>query len=57
VRFRDLRHFAATVLLAKGVHPKIVRELRGHSRVGITRDIYSHILPRDVDRCLAELVR
>jgi integrase len=45
IRFHDLRHSAATILLSMGVHPKVVQELLGHSKVGITLDIYSHVLP------------
>lgn len=45
VRFHDLRHGAATVLLAAGVPLKVVSELLGHSSVAITADIYAHVLP------------
>jgi integrase len=45
VRFHDLRHSHATLLLRKNVHPKIVSERLGHSTVGITLDVYSHVLP------------
>ncbi len=45
VRFHDLRHGAATVLLAVGVPLKVVSELLGHSSVAITADIYAHVLP------------
>jgi len=45
VRFHDLRHAHATLMLAKGVHPKIVSERLGHASVGITLDTYSHVLP------------
>src|SRR5262245_56859609 len=45
VRFHDLRHSHATHLLAAGVHPKIASERLGHSKVGITLDLYSHVLP------------
>lgn len=45
VRFHDLRHAHATHLLANGVHPKIASERLGHSKVGITLDLYSHVLP------------
>lgn len=45
VRFHDLRHSAATMLLSKGVHPKVVQELLGHSEIGMTLNIYSHVLP------------
>jgi integrase len=45
VRFHDLRHTHATQLLRQGVHPKIVSERLGHATVGITLDVYSHVLP------------
>jgi integrase len=43
--FHTLRHTAATLLLTKGVHPKIVQEMLGYSTISITRDTYSHVLP------------
>jgi integrase len=46
VRFHDLRHTCATLLLTRGVHPKIVSEVLGHSSIAITLDIYSHVVPR-----------
>jgi integrase len=45
VRVHDLRHTCATLLLGKGVHPKIVQELLGHATIAITLDTYSHVLP------------
>jgi integrase len=45
VRFHDLRHAHATLMLLQGIHPKIVSERLGHSNIGITLDIYSHVLP------------
>ena len=45
VRFHDLRHAHATLMLLQGVHPKIVSERLGHSSIGITLDTYSHVLP------------
>ena len=45
IRFHDLRHTHATALLASGVHPKIASERLGHSKVGMTLDLYSHVLP------------
>jgi integrase len=45
IRFHDLRHAHATHLLGSGVHPKIASERLGHSKVGITLDLYSHVLP------------
>lgn len=45
IRFHDLRHTAATLLLLQGVHVKVVSEMLGHSSITITLDRYSHVLP------------
>ncbi len=45
VRFHDLRHTCATLLLSQRINPKVVSEMLGHSTVSITLDIYSHVLP------------
>lgn len=45
IRFHDLRHSAATMLLEKEVHPKIVQEILGHSDIAMTMNTYSHVLP------------
>jgi hypothetical protein len=45
IRFHDLRHTAATLLLAEGIHPKVVQERLGHSQISLTLDTYSHVLP------------
>lgn len=45
LRFHDLRHTAATLLLGQGVHPKVVSEMLGHSRITVTLDLYSHVTP------------
>jgi integrase len=45
LRFHDLRHTCATLLLSKNIHPKYVQELLGHATVSITLDTYSHVLP------------
>jgi len=45
IRFHDLRHAHATHMLSSGVHPKIASERLGHSKVGITMDLYSHVMP------------
>lgn len=45
IRFHDLRHTCATILLSKGVHAKFVQELLGHATIAITLDTYSHVLP------------
>jgi integrase len=46
----DLRHSAATLLLASGEHPKIVSELLGHAKVTLTLDTYSHVSPAMLDQ-------
>lgn len=45
IRFHDLRHTHATILLKAGIHPKIVQERLGHSSISVTLDTYSHVLP------------
>ncbi len=45
IRFHDLRHSAATLLLGQGVHPKIASEMLGHATIAITLDLYSHVTP------------
>jgi integrase len=45
IRVHDLRHTCATLLLGKGVHPKMVQELLGHSSITLTLNTYSHVTP------------
>ena len=45
VRFHDLRHSAATLLLGAGINPKVVAEMLGHSNISVTLDTYSHVTP------------
>jgi integrase len=45
IRFHDLRHTCAMLLLSRGHHPKLVQELLGHASVAMTLDRYSHVLP------------
>jgi len=45
IRFHDLRHAHASLMLAQGTHPKIVQERLGHSAIAITLDTYSHVVP------------
>ncbi len=45
IRFHDLRHTAATLLLVRGVHFKVVSEMLGHATVTLTLDTYSHLVP------------
>jgi integrase len=49
VRFHDLRHTCATLLLSKNVNPKVVSEMLGHANVSVTLDTYSHVLPHMQD--------
>jgi integrase len=59
IRFHDLRHTAATLLLGRGIHPKIVSEMLGHTTVGITLDLYSHVTPtmqREAARAMDDLL-
>ncbi len=45
IRFHDLRHTAATILLARGIPVKQVSEMLGHSDIAITLRVYGHVLP------------
>jgi integrase len=45
LRFHDLRHTHASLLLSAGVHLKVASERLGHSTIGITADLYSHVQP------------
>jgi integrase len=45
IRFHDLRHTCASLLLAQGVHPRVVMETLGHSQISLTMDTYSHVIP------------
>ncbi len=42
MRFHDLRHGAASLLLAQGVHPRVIMEMLGHSTITLTTTTYSH---------------
>jgi integrase len=44
-RFHDLRHSCATLLLAQGVHPRVVMETLGHSQIAMTMNTYSPVMP------------
>ncbi len=59
IRFHDLRHTAATLLLELGIHPKVVQEILGHSSISVTMDTYSHVAPklqREAMQRVAELL-
>jgi integrase len=55
IRFHDLRHTCATLLLTRNVNPKIVSEMLGHSTIAITLDTYSHVLPNMRDQAAAAM--
>jgi integrase len=55
IRLHDLRHTHATLLLQAGVPIKVVSERLGHSRVGMTLDVYAHVLPA-MDRAAADAI-
>ena len=54
IRFHDLRHTCATLLLTRNVNPKIVSELLRHATIAIPIDTYSHVLPNMRDQAAME---
>jgi integrase len=44
-RFHDLRHCCASLLLIRGVSPRVVMEQMGHSQISLTMNTYSHVVP------------
>jgi integrase len=60
VRFHDLRHSAASLLLAQGVHLRAIMELLGHSSISLTANTYSHVQPammREVANVMEEILK
>jgi integrase len=55
IRFHDLRHTAATLMLQEGIHPKIVQERLGHAQIYMTMDTYSHVLPAMQDEAAKKM--
>lgn len=45
IRFHDLRHTCASLLLAQGVPSRVVMDVLGHSQLAVTTDLYSHVMP------------
>jgi integrase len=45
MRFHDIRHACASLLVVQGVHPRVVMETLGHSQISLTMDTYSHVIP------------
>jgi integrase len=56
-RFHDLRHTAATLLLAQGVHPRVIMEILGHSQISLTMNTYSHVVPALGDEAATRMDR
>lgn len=59
MRFHDLRHSCATLLLVQGVSPRVVMKILGHSQINVTMNTCSHVLPdlqRDAAARLDELL-
>ena len=57
VRFHDMRHTAASLLLAQGVPARVVMEILGHSTITLTMDTYSHVMPNLLDDAAAAMDR
>ncbi|WP_088951185.1 tyrosine-type recombinase/integrase [Micromonospora zamorensis] len=55
VRLHDLRHTAASVLLAQGVPARVVMEILGHSQISVTLNIYAHVAPEVAREAAARL--
>jgi integrase len=55
IHFHDLRHSHVSILLAEGVHPKVVAERLGHSSIGMTLGRYSHTIPSMQEDAVAKL--
>jgi integrase len=49
IRFHDLRHTTATLLITLGVHPRVVMEILRHTQIATTMNLYAHALP-DINR-------
>lgn len=59
IRFHDLRHTHATMLIARNTNVKVISERLGHSKIGVTLDVYSHVLPsmqQEVVKDLEEII-
>lgn len=52
IRFHDLRHSTASILVAMGVPMKVVQEILGHSNFQITSDLYTHLMPTAMDEAM-----
>ncbi|HJV14093.1 MAG TPA: tyrosine-type recombinase/integrase [Propionibacteriaceae bacterium] len=55
VRLHDLRHTAASLMLAQGVSPRVVMEILGHSQISVTMNTYSHVTPASCREAVAQV--
>ena len=55
IRFHDLRHTAASLMILEGVDLKTVSEILGHSSISITADIYGHVLEEQKRKAVGQL--
>jgi integrase len=55
VRLHDLRHTAASLMLAQGVSPRVVMEILGHSQISVTMNTYSHVTPTSSREAVARV--
>lgn len=51
----DLRHTAASLMLAQGVSPRVVMEILGHSQISVTMNTYSHVTPASSREAVARV--
>ncbi len=57
IRFHDLRHSCATVLIAQGVHPRTVMQILGHSQISTTMNIYGHVLDETQEEAIQKVAK
>jgi integrase len=55
VRLHDLRHTAASLMLAQGVSPRVVMEILGHSQISVTMNTYRHVAPASSREAVMQL--
>jgi integrase len=55
IRFHDLRHTAATLMIEQGIHLKVIQEILGHSTLAMTADIYAHVSSDAVEDALDKM--
>ena len=55
IRLHDLRHTCATLLLARGVSPRVVMDILGHSQIAVTMNIYGHVIPAMQDQAAGQI--